>query len=131
MACPSITLGGVVLPPSLLWRDEIEFSPVAQTVKRTLGGSLIVYTGGLTAGQPITLVSVPDQGWLTKAQVDAIRVLADIPGNIMSLVIGSQTFSVMFRHQEQPAFKAEPLIFRVDSPSTDYFLATIKLMKVA
>ena len=131
MACPTIVLGGVNLTPHLIWSDEVDFSPVAQSVSRTLGGGVVVYSGGLVSGQPVTLVSVNDQGWITKAEVDAIQALADVPGNVMTLAIGTQSFSVMFRHHEAPAFTAKPLVFRVDAPPTDYFLTTIKLMRVS
>jgi len=131
MACPSIILGGVTLSPHLLWVDEFAFQPVVQSVKRTLGGGFIAYTGGLVGGRPITLASEDDQGWLPRTQVDALQAMADIPGNVMQLLIGIQTFSVIFRHEEPPAFRAEPLIFRVDAPAGDYFLVNIKLARVA
>ncbi len=130
MACPVITLDSITLTPHLIWSDENNFNPVSQNIKRTLGGGLLVYTGNLSAGRPITLESLKDQGWETKSNVDSIKALADIPGKVMSLVIGSQIFSVMFRHHEPPAFTAEPLIFRVDAPSIDYFLVNIKLIEV-
>ncbi len=131
MACPAITLGGIVLSPHLIWEDEGKFSPVAQTVNRTLGGGIVIFSGGLLGGRPITIKSLPDQGWMTKAQVDSVQLIANVPGNIVSLAIGAQVFSVMFRHHEPQAFTASPLIFRVDAPAEDYFLVEIKLIEVA
>lgn len=126
----AIELGGVTLSPHMLWVDEVEYSDVEQSTLRTLGGDLRIYSQSLTKGRPITLVASDDQGWLTRDQVDSVRALASAAGNIYTLVIGIQTFSVVFRHEEPPAFAAQPLVFRVDAPSTDYYTATIKLMTV-
>jgi hypothetical protein len=36
----------------------------------------------------------------------------------------------MFRHQDEPAFDAEPLIPLADPQPGDFYIATIKLMTV-
>lgn len=125
-----ITLGATVLNPHMVWEDKAAFSPVAQEVRRTLGGELAVFHSPLQAGRPITLVSLPDQGWLDKTQVDAVQAMADIPGGTYALTIGAESFTVMFRHQEAPAFEATPLIARGIPLAGDWFVCTIKLMTV-
>jgi len=126
----AITLGGVSLSDQLIWQDEQDYSTVVQDTVRTLGGNLKVYSQSLSKGVPITLVAVQDQGWLTHTQVLAIRALADTAGAQYSLTLGSQSFTVMFRHHESPAFSAAPLIARIDAPAGDFFTCTIKLMTV-
>jgi hypothetical protein len=125
-----ITLDGISLPKDMLWTDEWGASKVAQTVRRTLDGGLVVFYGERRAGLPITLQSQPDAGWLTRAQVEAIALRAESPGGIYSLTLRGETRQVMFRHQDEPAFDAEPLIPLADPQPGDFYLATIKLMTV-
>lgn len=125
-----ITLDGISLPKDMLWTDEWGASKVAQTVRRTLDGGLVVFYGERRAGLPITLQSQPDAGWLTRAQVEAIALRAESPGGIYSLTLRGETRQVMFRHQDEPAFDAEPLIPLADPQPGDFYIATIKLMTV-
>jgi hypothetical protein len=126
----AIILGGVTLSPHMIWEDENDYSTVDQTAVRTLGGNVLVYAQQLTKGLPITLVAVEDQGWLTKLQVQAVQALANAAGDTYGLTLGSQNFTVVFRHHEPPAFAARALIPRVETTPADYYTATIKLMTV-
>lgn len=126
----TVTLEGVSLNPNLVWDDEHAWSPVAQSVRPTLDGGLAVFHATLAAGRPITLKSTQDTGWLTKTQVDAIAALADTPGGVFTLDIRGVARQVMFRHQDAPAFEAAPLIPRPNPASTDWYLATLKLMQL-
>jgi len=125
-----ITLDGIALPAGLLWSDEFAAAAVAQTVRRTLDGSMVVFYGELRAGLPITLESEPDAGWLTRAQVEAVALRAASPGGVYTLVLRGATRSVMFRHQDAPAFEAKPLISIANPQPGDFYLATLKLMTV-
>ena len=98
-----IVLDGIALPTGLLWSDEFNASRVAQSVRRTLDGSVVVFYGEMRAGLPITLESELDAGWLTRAQVEAIARRAASPGGVYTLRLRSQSWQVMFRHQEAPA----------------------------
>jgi len=126
----AITLGGVTLSPHMLWPDERIQDQVAQSAVRTVGGTLKIREQVLTAGREITLAAIRDQGWLTTAQVDAVVALALVPNAQYSLVIGAQSFTVMFRHTDAPAVEFSPLVFRVDAPAEDYFIGSIKLITV-
>lgn len=127
----AITLGGVELSKHMVWADEIgSDSAVAQTIKRTLGGTLTVITQQLYKGTPITLTATVDQGWLTKDQVLAVQDLADLAGSVVSLTIGADTYNVMFRHEEPPAFIATALNQVGAQAPAGYYTATIKLMIV-
>jgi hypothetical protein len=125
-----ITLDGIGLPAGLLWSDEWTASRVAQTVRRTLDGSVVVFYGQLQAGLPITLESEPDAGWLTRAQVEALALRAASPGGVFTLHLRGQSWTVMFRHQDAPAFEARPLVSLANPQAGDFYLATIKLMTV-
>jgi hypothetical protein len=124
-----IQLDTLQLPAGLVWTDEFA-SSVAQSTKRTLDGGLVVFHTALTGGRPITLASREDTGWLTRAQVEALDLLARSPGGIYILTLRGQAYQVMFRHQEAPAFEAAPLWPLVNPQPGDFYLATIKLMTV-
>lgn len=125
-----IILDGIQLPAGLLWSDEFAASQVAQTVRYTLDGSVVVFYGQWQAGLPITLESQPDAGWLTRAQVEALALRAASPGGVYLLQLRGQTWTVMFRHHEAPAFDARPLVPLANPQPGDFYLATLKLMTV-
>ena len=124
----SIAIDGIALPPGLLWVDEFSTQSVAQTVKRSLDGSRVVFYGGIQSGTQITLTSEPDAGWFTREQVEAIELRARSPGAMYPLTLRGQSWLVMFRHHEAPAFEATPLISRPNPAPGDFYLGTLKLM---
>lgn len=126
----SISLNGVTLNPNLVWEDKYDYSIISQEVKYTLAGTPIVYSGAYSAGRPITLVATDDQGWVEKTIADQIYALAQQSGGIYSLVIGAETFQVMFRNHEPPSVSLKPLSPRAVPLSGDYFTGSIKLMTV-
>ncbi len=125
-----IVLDGISLPVDLLWSDEWAASTVAQTVRRTLDGGLVVFYGQMSGGVPITLESQPDAGWLTRAQVETLALRAASPGGLYTLNLRGQTWQVMFRHHDAPAFEAKPLVQLANPQPGDFYLATLKLMTV-
>ncbi|MDI6750485.1 MAG: hypothetical protein QMD73_09950 [Rhodocyclaceae bacterium] len=125
-----IFLDGIRLPDGLLWSDEFSAGRVAQSVRHALDGSVVVFHAPLQAGIPITLESESDVGWLTRAQVEAVALRASSPGGVYTLSLRGQTYRVMFRHQDAPAFEARPIINVADPQPGDFYLATLKLMTV-
>ena len=126
----AITLGGITLNPNMIWAERYAYAPVAQEVQMTLGGTPIVYSRGLKAGIPITLVAIQDQGWLEKTVVDAVQLTANVVGATYTLTIGTDTWQVMFRHQDHPAVEMTPLLTRAVPLAGDYFIGQIKLMSI-
>lgn len=125
-----IVLDGIQLPPGLVWSDEFAAARVAQTVRRTLDGSVVVFYGPLQDGIPITLESEQDSGWFTRAQVEALAMRAASPGGVYTLTLRGNTHRIMFRHQDAPAFDARPLVPVANPNPGDFYLATLKLMTV-
>ena len=125
-----ITLGGYALNSNIIWTDRDSWSPIVQTVKRTLGGKIVVASSPLEKGRPITLTATQDQGWITLPQRNILKQMAEIPGAIFVLVIDDETFNVMFRHEEPPAVDFKPLIDRTNPEVGDYFLGQIKLIEI-
>lgn len=126
----AISLGGVALDDSIIWEDRHLTQSVEQVVRRVLGGSPVVFAGALGAGVPITLVATANFGWITQAQADAVLALAAVPGNVISLVFGAQSFDVVFRHNDPPAVELEPFLARQTHLSTDHYTGRIKLLTV-
>lgn len=126
----TLSIGGVILNPQMVWEDRHGSQRVAQSVVTTLGGTPVIYSQTLTAGESITLVAREDRGWLTGAQVDAVMELANQAGAVFELEVNGVARRVVFRHHEPPAFVATPFLPRLNQQHTDYFTATIKLMTI-
>lgn len=127
---PTLTLGGVALDPSMIWTDRNQSKRVSQSVTPTLGGGAIVQAAPISTGLPITIASGQDQGLLQWPKVQQLEALADVAGAIYVLNFNGVEYSVMFRHDDAPAFEAVPLLPRVEPLDTDYFRCTIKLITV-
>lgn len=126
----AVVLAGVEIRTGLIWQDRRGYSSVAQAVKRTLGGKMIVHAGPTYRGQPITLVSPEDSGIVTHSQVEALQALSESYDTVYPLQIGADSFNVVFRHYEPPAFSAVPIIPRTVQLPGDYYLVEIRLLTV-
>ena len=62
--------------------------------------------------------------------MEAIALRAASPGGLYTLNLRGQTWQVMFRHHDAPAFEAKPLVPVANPQAGDFYLATIKLMTV-
>ena len=128
-----VKLGGVDLNSSLQWTDRYSWSPVAQSVVRTLQGGLVVYSVGLTEGRPVTLVASEETGWFTYSMVEDLIALASSPSASYTLDFWGEIYTVRFDHSSPPAFAFQPLtpkdVTALDQ-DTDYFIGTLKLFTV-
>lgn len=125
----TITLNGITLSPELLWEDEFTENTISQTVKSTLSGGTVVYSGQRQS-RNITLQSLPDQGWMTRDIIEQIQAIANVPSAVYTLSLRGVDYSVMFRHNEPPAFKAEPVSHIANPTDGTYYTAQIKLLTV-
>lgn len=127
----SITLayGGntLDLPPDLYWADEA-WSPVEQSVQRTVTGALIVSAATRTEGRPITL-RPPDErsAALERSVLDTLLAWAAVPGRQMTLTLRGAARAVLWRHQDG-AIEAAPFVHYSDVQSADFYLATLRFM---
>jgi hypothetical protein len=62
--------------------------------------------------------------------VQQLQALAAVAGAQYLLDLGAMQHSVMFRHEDPPAFEATPLIPRTLAQAGDYFTITLKLITV-
>lgn len=122
----------ITLADDLRWSDEAEWSPVEQSVERSITGALIVSIADRThVGRPITLQPPDDSSaWMSGAVLEQLMSWASIPGKTLSLTMRGTTRQVMFRHQEPPVLQADPVVFFADPLPTDHHLITIRLMQV-
>lgn len=125
-----ISLGGIVLNPSLIWTDRFDTKTVDQSIRRTIGGRIVRYESRIAGGLPITLQAADDQGWLTYTQVVELLGMAEQSGSAHTLVYGDLTVAVAFRHSEPPAVSFKPFVQRQTHQATDVFTGTIKLLTV-
>ena len=133
MAEVAVTLDGVTLNSNMRWLEQFRPQVVAAEATRTIGGRYVVFTQGLLLGQKITLEATEEQGWadMDLATVQAIKTRAETPGWTGTLSIGSDNYTVRFRHDEPPAFDAQPMISRLSPDAGDLFRMTIKLVVTA
>ena len=125
-------LGGVNLPPDLLWTDEYEFAPVRVKRDISIAGNQILQVARQQAGRNITLSSGERGAWLTRAQLDALTALRDDATlTIMTLTLPDlRAFSVVFDLTQSPCFTAAPLRPGKFTDAGDYFKVILKLLTV-
>jgi hypothetical protein len=131
----SLSLNGtaIALDEDLLWSDEFAWTPVAQSVTRSISGALIIQVAGDAAspGRPITLQPEDDRSaWTSRADLEVIKAWAAIPGAVLQLTLRDVTRDVMFRHQDKPAIEARPVVHFSDVEPGDSQLVTFKFMEV-
>jgi len=125
-----ITLDSLTLPPGLVWVDEFEPATVAQSVRRTLSGGMVVYHAALQAGRPITLKSEADSGWAPLSTVQDLAALASVPGASYTLMLREVSYLVMFAHHTPPALTATP-VFNIANPDSAHpHLITLRLITI-
>lgn len=117
------SLGSLTLPDDPVWIDEFDTSPVVQAIERSLTGALIIEEATTTKGRNITL----DVAWLTRAELLALKALADVPDTDYSLTILQGSFTVRFR---RPPYEVKPIRGLADPDSTDVYQVTVNLMTV-
>lgn len=122
-------LHNVPLDGDMVWVDEFNWPTVVRASEYSLSGALIVDSGMRLAGRPITLAGSADGGWVTRATVDALRVLASaLPGQYVLTLADSRSFNVIFAPDE-------PLVANqvvdLSDPAVDWwYIATVKLIEV-
>lgn len=122
-----ISVDGVTLSPSMIWRERYNASGVVQSEDRTLGGVPVVFSASYEKGVPITLAAETDVGWLTRTQVEAMLTRAAVPGAVYVLSFDSEDIDVIFTGER---VRMEPVYPRVADEATDYFRGELFFMTV-
>jgi len=122
-------LGLLVLPEQTRWVDRFSWAPVKQTSKRTLGGAYTIWTQTLKAGRPITLEFRQDESWLTHSEMSSLTDMANRAGETYSLVWDTETWLVIFRHEDAPVCALQEVEQYIE-PSENHFYGQIKLVQI-
>lgn len=118
----------IELPGQLDWSDRYGWAAVGQTMTRGLTGKPIIQAAQLVAGRPITLEGSTTRAWVPRTTVDALQAWADFSGKALALSIYGQSFDVLFRHHDAPAFTARPVADRANPPADWPHYIVLKLM---
>ncbi len=108
----NITLDSLQLPDDMVWKDELDWTPVGQTITPTLDGSLLMEDNPLFSGQPITLVGIADRSLILQlkaleAQLSSPMVLALHDGKLRTV------------YWRRPGVKASPYGDEFADPTAD------------
>lgn len=122
----------VELDRDLYWADELEWSPVEQSVEISLTGTPIVQAQAAIKGRPITLQPEDDaSAVMTRATLLQLQAWAAVPKLQMTLTLADGVpRTVIFRHHDKPGQSAKPFVFYSDATAADWYLATLKFMEV-
>lgn len=120
------------LNPDLFWSDELTYSPVAQTVDKSITGASIIQVAAEVDGRPITLENEDDSsGWMARSLIEQLRNWAAVPGQTLTLTLRDTPRLVVFRHQESGgALTVKPVVHFRDADATDNYLATLRFMEI-
>lgn len=134
MATATLSLNGITLNPNAKWPDKRTSQGVQQSVQEALGDSIVVFSVPRTAGRRFTILADRESGWIQKAAVEQLEAIADEPGGIYVLNVNGIEYSVMFDHENEPAFSARALIDQLNEDADgdgSWFTYTMKLMLVS
>jgi hypothetical protein len=129
----SLSYSGITLflNPDLYWADEFEWNPVEQTAERSITGALIVQSGMLISGKPITLQPIDESSaWTPLSDVSILQTWASIPGLEMVLNLRGVDRNVIFRHEDRDAMVAKPVVHFSTVDTTDNYLVNLKFTEV-
>ncbi len=120
----------VTLPPDTLWIDRHSWTPVEQMVNTSITGAAIIDVGTRVNGRPITLQSDPEHAWMVYGTVNQLKAWGATPGKQMALTIGTDTFQVIFRHQDKPAIDVTAVVDYSNIDALDWFFGTLKFTEI-
>lgn len=122
-------LHNVAFDGDMVWTDEFNWPVVTKRTEYSLSGALIVDSGMRLAGRPITLAGKADGGWIPRATVDALRVLASaLPGQYVLTLADGRSFNVIFAPDDP--IRAEQVVDLSDPGADWWYIATVKLIEV-
>ena len=122
-------LDNLLLPDDLIWVNEFDWNAVEQSVERSLNGALLVQEMAKQKGQSIEL-NGENSGWLTRAQVLELQLMAQSPNKIMTLILADgREFSVIFDRSAPPVF-AEPIFPEALADSAAPYAVVLRFLTV-
>ena len=121
----------VTLPDDLLWSDEFDTSQVAQDRKRTITGALVIFEDTKIKGRSLKLESDDDSGWITRADLLALRSLCELEDTDCELIYRSITYKVRFDRSNGSGIKAVPVVDCSDPSNDAKYALSLSLITVS
>jgi hypothetical protein len=118
------SLADIELDDEIAWTDELDWTPIEQSLSRGQTGHMIVQEGTKVGGRPLTLTMTG-----TRATVDLLR--AQLTTAQLPLVLYGTTYTVRWRHADKP-IEATPLVDYVNPaamPDLEHAI-TLRLIEV-
>ncbi len=123
-------LDTMTLPDNLLWVNEFDWTPVAQSTDRSLTGSLIVSESLMTYGRSIVLGD-GENSWLTLSDLNTLFALSEIPKKKMLLTLPvGRAFTVIFDRSEGAPIEARQVLPLTNPDDSDFYAVVIRLLTV-
>ena len=116
----------IALPDDLSWPDEFQWAAVEMKRTYSIAGRLLVETTPRTGGRPITLQGADDRAWTTRDVVQALQTAANLAGQVFTLTLRGDTYSVQFDHTQTAAMEAVPVVDFSDPDATDFYVLTLR-----
>lgn len=140
----TLTYSGTTLtiPDDMLWIDEFEWTPMAQSVSYSITGAVIIQSALKQKGRAITLQGGQDFGWIDRSVLVAVTAWSRIPSAALTLVLRGSTYAVAFDHvagatatvtarqSKSGAVYGTPLVDYSSVADTDPYIATIRFIEV-
>ena len=126
-----ITLDGLELPEELIWVDEMSWSEIKATTKRTIQGKFIVQENKVPsqAGRNITLTS--DDAWIDRTDLLQLQDWSNELGKELFLVLNDgSSYLCRFRHWDDNVLSNEQISPTAFQDGLTQYKLTIKLAVV-
>lgn len=120
----------VHLHGQFVWRDEYDWTPIAQSSPVYLmSGAMDIQQGTKLAGRPITLDG--EHVWLKRQEIRALQALAAVPELTFTLTHpDGRTFDVMFARPFIDGIKPVKIIRPSDEAADDNYTANLHFLTV-
>ncbi|WP_252177189.1 hypothetical protein [Endozoicomonas sp. 4G] len=126
-----MTLDSITLPDDLLWINEFDWNPVAQSQDRTLTGGLLIQEQSKKLGRPIELSGGLDAGWVNRSTVVELQSLSELANKRMILKLpDGRQFTVIFDRTHGSPIEAKQVLPFAYPDDNHFYQLTLRLLVV-
>ncbi|QSI33391.1 hypothetical protein GNX71_29015 [Variovorax sp. RKNM96] len=122
------------LPNDLIWTDELDWSPIAQSKKWSIDGALVIDRFKRMAGRPITLIGNEKRSWVLRSVLQALQAWAALENDpIFELNVRGAIFQVIFDLGEdgKNAVRGEPVFaYEEMDPNDPYCSVELRFLEM-
>ena len=124
-------LDDITLPDDLLWINEFDWNPVAQSTERSLTGALLVQEEPFAHGRSVVLSGNGEAGWVSRLTVQNLYALSKAANKTMTLTLpDSRQFTVIFDRSNRAPVEAQQVMPFAYPEDNDQYLLTLRLLTV-